>query len=192
MKNQTMRRITTVCVGVLALFALSSCNDINENRSPVEMSATFDSTVLVADLGDPDCGSGGLGVLELTTVVKKPESTRTDLLDVRLSTMQVSYSRNDGGTVVPKPFVQSISGLLTAGSSGTVSGFLVFQPSAFSEAPFAALLPANGGRDPETGNATVGLEITIEVFGETLSGEKVSAKTRFPLTICIGCGCVEV
>jgi len=94
--------------------------------------------------------------------------------------------------VVPPSFVQSVSGLIDAGGSGNVSGFLVFQPSAFTEAPFAALLPSNGGRDPETGNSTVGLEITIEVFGETLSGDKVSASTRFPLTVCVGCGCVEV
>lgn len=192
MNKQAMRRITTMLVGVLALFALSSCNDINEAKAPVEMIATFDSSVLVADLGDADCGSSGLGTLTLSSVIKQPDPSRTDLLDIRLSTMRVTYSRNDGGTIVPKSFVQSISGLIGAGGSGEVSGFLVFQPAAFSEAPFAALLPSNGGRDPETGNSSVGLEITIEVFGETLSGEKVSASTRFPLTICIGCGCVEV
>jgi len=186
-----MRRITTMFLAGLTLFALS-CSDVNKERSPVTMVATFDSNVLVADLADPDCGSGGLGTLSLQTVVKQPDPVRDDLLDVRLSTMRVRYSRNDGGTIVPKEFVQSISGLIGAGSSGEVSGFLVFQPNAFSEAPFAALLPSNGGRDPETGNASVGLEIIIEVWGETISGEKVSASTRFPLTVCIGCGCVEV
>lgn len=192
MKNQTLRRITAVLFGMVALLALSSCNDINEERAPVEMIATFESSVLVADLVDPECGEGGLGTLTLQSVVKQANPSRTEFLDVRLRTMQVTYSRNDGGSVVPKSFVQSISGLISAGSNGQVSGFLVFQPSAFAEAPFAALLPANGGRDPETGNSSVGLEITIEVFGETLSGEKVSASTRFPLTICVGCGCVEV
>lgn len=192
MSKQTIRRIATVFLGVVTLIGLSSCNDINKESAPVEMIATFDSTILVADLGDPDCGDGGLGTLSVSTVVKQADPVRIDLLDVRLSTMRVTYSRNDGGTVVPQPFVQSISGLISAGSSGDVSGFLVFQPSSFAEAPFAALLPVNGGRDPETGNASIGLEITIEIFGETLSGEKVAASTRFPLTICIGCGCVEV
>jgi len=188
--NQTMRRITTVLLGAVMLLGLTSCNDVNKTKAVVEMLATFDSTILVGDLADPDCGP--LGTLTLTTVVKQPEPVRVDLLAVRLSTMRITYSRNDGGTVVPPSFVQSVSGLIDAGGSGNVSGFLVFQPSAFTEAPFAALLPSNGGRDPETGNSTVGLEITIEVFGETLSGDKVSASTRFPLTVCVGCGCVEV
>lgn len=192
MRNRNMQRVTAAMVGVLSLFMLSSCNDINEEVAPIELIATFESSVLVADLGDPECGEGGLGTLNLTSVIKQDDPVRTDLLDVRLSTMRVSYARNDGGTVVPKSFVQSISGLIGAGGAGDVSGFLVFQPSSFTEAPFAALLPVNGGRDPETGNASVGLEIIIEVWGETLSGERVSASTRFPLTICIGCGCVEI
>lgn len=192
MRKQTMRRTAVVLVGVIALLGLSSCNDINERVAPVEMIATFESIVLVADLGDPECGQDGLGTLNLRTVIKQADPSRTEFLDVRLSTMRVSYSRNDGGTVVPKPFVQSISGLIAPGGDSEVSGFIVFQPSAFSEAPFAALLPVNGGRDPETKNTSVGMEITIEVYGETLSGEKVSATTRFPLSFCVGCGCVEV
>jgi hypothetical protein len=192
MREQNRRRIATVFLGVFALLGLSSCNDINKAAAPIEMTATFDSNVLVADLADPDCGENGLGELTLSTVIKQPNPVRTDLMAVRLRTMQVTYSRNDGGTVVPRSFVQSISGLIGAGGSGDVSGFLIFQPSAFAEAPFAALLPVNGGRDPETGNSSVGLEITIEVFGETLAGDRVSASTRFPLTICVGCGCVEV
>ena len=190
MRKQIIRRIAVMSLGCMALFGLASCNDIVEGP-PVEVIATFDSTVLVADLADPDCGDSGLGTLTLNSVVLS-NSLNTSLLDVRLSTMNVSYSRNDGGTVVPDAFVQSISGLIGAGGSGEVSGFLVFQPSAFAEAPFAALLPVNGGRDPETGNTSIGLEISIVVHGETLSGEKVATSTRFPLTICIGCGCVEV
>ncbi len=192
MKTDTIRRIAVLSLALAAMFGLTSCNDINKDAAPVEMIARFDSSILVADLGDADCGEGGLGTLQLSTVIKPTDPTRSDLLDVRLKTMRITYSRNDGGTVVPKSFVQSISGLIGAGSSGDVSGFIVFQPSAFSEAPFAALLPVNGGRDPETGNTSVGLEITIEVFGETLAGDGVAASTRFPLTICVGCGCVEV
>lgn len=192
MKKDTIRRIAVVSISLLAVFGLTSCNDINKDAAPVEMIVTNESVVLVMDFADPDCGSSGLGTLSVSTVVKQNDPTRVDLLDVRLKSMRVSYARNDGGTVVPQSFVQSISGLIGAGNSGEVSGFLVFQPSALTEAPFAALLPVNGGRDPETGNTSVGLEITIEVFGETLAGDTVSASTRFPLSFCVGCGCVEV
>ena len=61
-------------------------------------------------------------------------------------------------------------------------------PGAFDQAPFAALLPQNGSRDPETGKPFVQMDIIIEVFGETLAGERVSGSARSPLTFCFHCG----
>jgi hypothetical protein len=58
------------------------------------------------------------------------------------------------------------------------------------QAPFAALQPVNGGRDPETGKAFVKLEIILTIFGQTLAGERVSGTTRIPLDFCFACnGC---
>jgi hypothetical protein len=119
----------------------------------------------------------------------KTTTADTRFLDVKLTTIRVSYKRTDGGTVVPPTYVQAISGVIASGGSGDVSGFLLFDPNALLQAPFVALLPQNGGRDPETGKPTIIIETKIEVFGETLSGEKVSAETRFPLSFCYGCGC---
>jgi len=56
-----------------------------------------------------------------------------------------------------------------------------------SQAPFAALLPQNGGRDPETGLRFVKMDVIIDVFGETVSGEDVSARASAPFTFCAGC-----
>ena len=55
---------------------------------------------------------------------------------------------------------------------------------------FAALLPVNGGRDPQTGKAFVSMDVIITLFGQTLAGERVSGSTKFPLTFCFDCnGC---
>jgi hypothetical protein len=55
-------------------------------------------------------------------------------------------------------------------------------------APFVALQPQNGGRDPETGRTVVQVDVTVEVFGETLAGDNVYDATTFPLESCFACG----
>ncbi len=192
MNSRMIGRLAKVLLAAGVLLGMGSCtNDINENGAPVELVATFESKVLVADLGDSTCAETGLGTLNLSTVIKRTDADPR-FLDVKLTTARISYKRIDGGTVVPATFVQPMSGLIAGGGTGSASGFLVFEAGAFSKAPFVSLLPVNGGRDPETGKTSVGIEINIEVFGETLAGDKVSASTRFPLTICIGCGCSTV
>src|SRR5205823_4032523 len=67
---------------------------------------------------------------------------------------------------------------------------LDLQPDALTQAPFAALLPQNGGRDPQTGRPVVQMDIILDVFGSTLAGERVSGSTRIPLDFCFDCaGC---
>jgi hypothetical protein len=64
----------------------------------------------------------------------------------------------------------------------------VVEPDALTLAPFAALLPQNGGRDPVTGRPFVKLDVIVEIFGETLGGDRVYDATRFPLDFCYDCG----
>lgn len=190
MTTKTIGRMTLVLLSVGAMLGFASCgSDINEEGAPVELVATFDQEILVFDYSPTDgCDSGGVGTLEVRSVVKTT-SADTRFLDVKLSTIRVSYKRTDGGTVVPPAYVQAISGLIPTGGTGTVSGFLMFDPNALLQAPFVSLLPQNGGRDPETGKPAIIIETKIEIWGETLSGEKVVAETRFPISFCYGCGC---
>jgi hypothetical protein len=78
--------------------------------------------------------------------------------------------------------------LINGGSTATISDFVVLETDALSQAPFAALQPENGGRDPETGRPFVKLEVIVEVFGETLGGDNVSDSTAFVLDFCVNCG----
>ena len=188
MKN-LIKKSLVVAGALLVMLTGISCSDINEDTSPIELILVQQQDILVLDLNDPQCGAEGLGQLNVTSLIKRSDVTDSRFLDVRLEQMRISYRRNDGGTVVPATFVQSISGFLAGGGTADLSDFFVFESGAFSRAPFVALLPSNGGRDPETGRNTVGLDVVIEVFGETLSGEDVAGSTRFPLTICRGCGC---
>ena len=68
------------------------------------------------------------------------------------------------------------------------SDFVAFETNAFNLAPFAALQPQNGGKDPETGFGFVKMDIILTVFGETLAGERVQGSARFPVNFCFNCG----
>lgn len=173
----------------LAALSLSGCNEgPGNNPSPVELVATIEQDLHVIDFADAECGE--VGTVTLRNIVKRSDAAVDDrFLDVKLTSYRVSYRRTDGGTMVPAPFFRTISLLVPAGGAGTDLGtFLLFEPGATTQAPFAALRPANGGVDPETGKRNVTMEVIFDFFGETLSGEDVSARARMELTFCQGCG----
>ena len=186
MKTSRYGRILTMTVMVLALASLS-CKEAGNDPSPVELVASLEQETHVLDFSDDDCGS--LGTVTFTSIIKRPSSTIDQrFLDIRLDRYRVSYQRTDGGTLVPAPFVRSLSLFLPAGEDSEFTSFLAFEPGMQNQAPFVALLPSNGGRDPETGQPVVKMDVVFDFFGETLSGEDVAARARMPITFCVSCG----
>jgi len=181
------KRIAQGLLGVAAATLLLSCEgELNRGDSPVALIATTLQDINQIDL-NAACGS--LGTILLEVRVKSNFTTDIRFLDVQLKNYRVSYVRTDGGTVAPASFVRTVSGILTAGAGATSSSvFFAFSPDAFGNAPFVALLPQNGGIDPETGRRFVQLDVITEIFGETLSGQAVSATTREGYVICANCG----
>lgn len=172
---------------------VGGCSEANRETAPVELIATVDQDIQLIDINSPpDPDADPIGTIQLRAIVKRISTPTlpvdTTFLDVQLRRYRVSYRRTDGGTLVPASFVRSISGIVVTGGGATpINDFLVFELDALSRAPFVALLPNNGGRDPETGRQIVEMDIIIDIFGETLSGEAVSARAVFPLTFCAGC-----
>jgi len=114
---------------------------------------------------------------------------RTDLLDVKLDRYQVTYLRTDGGKLVPPSFVRSTSQVITlTGGNQSLSDFIAFETNAFNQAPFVALQPQNGGKDPETGLGFVKLDIILTVYGQTVAGDRVQGSASFPINFCYNCG----
>jgi hypothetical protein len=183
-----------VAVALLAGLALS-CKEVNRQSSPVQLVVTTSQTLQRIDLQPNalNCNQEiGTVLIKAITIqnVSGTLPTNGALNDVKVTTYRVSYVRTDGGTLVPAPFTRSISITVTPGGSGQSTNFLAFQPDALTQAPFAALLPQNGGRDPQTGRPVVQMDIILEVFGQTLAGEAVSGSTRVPLDFCYACnGC---
>jgi hypothetical protein len=194
MRSRIARLSLTALATLLALVGFSCrIEDIVDESAPVELTAHITDQLSRLDLADTsDCGTVFRFIIR--NIVKRtsfpggvPVDTR--FLDVLLRSYRVTYVRTDGGRLVPRPFVNSFSGLVPAGGeSSELPSVQLFSPGVTREAPFAALLPEAGGRDPETGLQLVRMDVMIEFFGETLAGDAVSTSMRFPLTVCISCG----
>jgi hypothetical protein len=187
---------TTINVAVLALVtAFFGCSgELTDSAAPVELVVTNTQNLQILDLdpavasADPDCDQD-IGTINLQVFPKRADVTG-NAAQVRVTRYRVSYQRTDGGKLVPASFVRSMDTLVGVGSTADGTGFLVVEPDAIVQAPFVALLPQNGGRDPDTGRPIVKMDVIMEFFGETLGGSNVYDATRFPLDFCYGtCGC---
>lgn len=188
MKKRIMK---SVVVAAITVAALACGGDLSRSASPVELVVTNTQTLSRLDLaGGTNCDQN-IGTVLMRALVKNPGDADQRFNDVRVTSYRVSYVRTDGGRLVPAPFVRSIDSLLAAGGTGSsLTNFQIIESQAITQAPFAALLPTNGGRDPDTGRSTIGMDVVLEVFGQTLAGENVAGRTRFPLDFCYNCnGC---
>ncbi len=188
--NMPNNRTLLVVAAALAA-ALAGCSgELANNSSPVELVVTNSQTISQIDLAGGAGCTGTIGAINMT-VIPKNGAAVGEFLQVRVTRYKVSYQRIDGGSQVPQSFVRATDQLLGVGAAAGLSNFTVLESDAITQAPFAALLPQNGGRDPVTGRPVVKMDVIVEIFGETLSGDRVYDATRFPLDFCYQCnGCL--
>jgi hypothetical protein len=182
------KKLIAVTVAMTAMLGASCSSELNNSAAPVALIVTNTQNVSQVDLiGGTGCDAS-LGTIQLQ-VIAKNDTVSGPFTQVRATRYRVSYQRTDGGRLVPASFVRSMDTLLEVGGSPTsVTTFLILQPDAFTQSPFVALFPNNGGRDPDTGRPVVQLDVIVEVFGETLAGDNVYGATRFPIDFCFDCG----
>jgi len=186
---QSTKKLIALAACALAAAVIGCSNELTSNSAPVELVVTNTQNVQQLDLAandDPDCDES-VGTINMQ-VVPKSSSVGGTFNSVRITRYRVSYQRTDGGRLVPAPFVRSVDTLIASGASGSLTEFVILESDAVNQAPFAALLPQNGGRDPDTGRPLVKMDVIVEIFGETLGGENVYDATRFPLDFCFNCG----
>ncbi len=188
MRTTMRKNLTIVAAAMLAATVFGCSSELTNNAAPVEFVVTNTQTLQRLDISpndDPDCDAS-VGTINMQVIPKGGASG--DFVQVRVTRYRVSYQRTDNGRQVPAPFVRSVDTLIGAGESGSLTQFVILEASAVNQAPFAALLPQNGGRDPDTGQRTVKMDVIVELFGETLGGDNVYDSTRFPLDFCFDCG----
>lgn len=189
MRTTMNKKIAWAALAMAAAVFAGCSSELTDNSAPVELVVTNTQTLTRLDIApndDTDCDSS-IGTINLQ-VIPKNNTVSSDFTQVRVTRYRVSYQRTDGGRQVPAPFVRSIDTLVGVGATGALTNFVILEGSAVNQAPFAALLPQNGGRDPDTGQQTVKMDVIVEIFGETLGGDNVYDATRFPLNFCYDCG----
>jgi hypothetical protein len=190
-----MKKIALIAAIALPSVAILSCNSIARESAPVELLVSGTQNLNQVDLrpGATGCATS-IGTVQLSVRLLQDQKntklpTNNNFNDVKLDRYQVTYQRTDNGKLVPPTFVRSTAQVLTAaGPAQSLSDFIAFETNALNQAPFAALLPQNGGKDPETGLGFVKMDIILTVYGETLAGERVQGSARFPLNFCYNCG----
>lgn len=187
--NTMKKNLLLVAVILLASSMLSCSGELTDDAAPVKLVVTNTQNLRIIDFApndDADCDQN-VGTINMQ-VIPKSENATGNFVQVRATRYRVSYQRTDGGTQVPAPFVRSMDTLINVGGSSSLSTFTILEGDALNQAPFAALLPQNGGRDPQTGRPVIKMEVIVEIFGETLGGDNVYDATRFPLDFCFDCG----
>ena len=196
----TMKKIVITAGSMLLLLVAAGCKDSNKQEAPVRLLVGNTQVLHTLDLAGDPAGSNkcqqSIGSIVLTSQVLEPGTTNGNITPVEegfLNTINVdryvvSYQRVDGGKLVPPPIVRSTGVILAPNGSSTPTSFDVFDPNIFAQAPFASLLPQNGGVDPETGRPAITLDVIMTFFGTTVAGERVSGTTRFSLSFCVQCG----
>lgn len=120
--------------------------------------------------------------LVVRNVAKDPAGTTSDLQSVELKSIEIRYSRRDTGTRVPPPNVQAIFGLVPVNGTNTLNNIPLLTSDQVLSQPLKDLRDL--GRDTETGTAVVVLDVSMRVFGRTLSGDDiVSDPARFTLEV---------
>jgi hypothetical protein len=191
--NKIIDRISKVAALALAVAVLGCNGELNEGSAPVALVVSTTQNVQLVELNpdvaqfDVDCLQN-IGTVTLRVVSKGRTGLTGTANQVRVTRYRVSYQRRDGGRLVPASFVRPMDTLIALGDTSGLSDFVVVEPDAITQAPFAALLPQNGGRDPDTGRSIIKLDVIMEFFGETLGGDNVYDATRFPIDFCYGCG----
>lgn len=171
-----MKRTIRIGLVLLAAVAAACTNKEGESESPVSVTLTLPAQPLSKSIssGTP------LTIQTMTLNSHLKDATATDpqhFADVQLNTYTVTFSRRDGGTLLPQPEQFSAGGLLPSGGTISFTGYPIMSTTTLQRSPFDQLLPFNGGVDRETGLSQIHIFYSITFFGNTVSGFRVQSQT---------------
>lgn len=179
-----MKNARTIFLPVLALalltLALGGCRsstDRSEGNVLLTIAATSALPSSVSTNTPPDPIS-----LTLRNITKDPTGSTSELQSIELRTLEIRYTRRDTGSRVPPSTVQGILGLVPPNGSFTLESVPVLTSDQIRSQPLNDLRTL--GRDSETGTAVVVLDVSMRVFGRTLSGDEiVSDPARYTIEV---------
>ena len=124
-----------------------------------------------------------IGEITIDSHQSDPSGTTSSLMNVEMHSYEVSFSRADGGTILPPPLVQRIFGVTPINGTQSYTNLRILSIDQIESPPLADLLFVNGAFDKETGEAFTRLNLVMRFFGTTLSGDPVqTAPISFTVT----------
>jgi hypothetical protein len=170
----------TIFVGWAALAALTfagGCtNKQGTSESPVFLTVNIQEQPGFVNVAVP--APVQINTITIESHAKDPTTVDTQgFSDVQVNQYTVSYTRTDGGTIVPPMQTFGCGVLVPHDGTASLTNFPVLYASEVQQAPFDQLLPFNGGIDRETGRDEIDLSFNITFFGTTVSGKRVQSET---------------
>lgn len=177
-----MKRITGLVLLSLALIGLG-CDERTEQTDTGGVLLELDFANLIpfrASVNQAVAGGSVVSAdsLVFNSVVADPLASTSDLMDIELESIEVTFERVDGGTRVPPPYVHKLIGTIPVDGTFTVQNMPLMSFDQLSTPPLSDLLFENGGFDKETGLTFVRMNLFIRAFGRTLGNRRVESVPR--------------
>ncbi len=168
-----MRKLTMFLLAV-GLFALGceARTDKQDGGGVLLSISDFDGLPVTVSVNAAlATGTVSIGQITLQSIVKNPAAPTSSLQNIEIDTYEVRYSRADGGTRLPPPFVRRLFGVVPVSGTEVYDNLPVMTLEQLNATPLRDLQVINGGFDKETGGVAIRINLEVRFFGRTLSGD---------------------
>jgi hypothetical protein len=120
-----------------------------------------------------------VALLTINSVVTNAVNSNTSaLMDVELEAIEFTYTRVDGGTRVPPPFIFNMLATVPAGGTLSFAQMPIMSFDQVNSPPVSDLLFENGGFDKETGKTSIVMNVWVRAYGRTISNRAIESQRR--------------
>jgi hypothetical protein len=176
------KSITALALVAVLAFASGCTNPQGESEAPVfitvdlEEQPGFINVALAAPVQ--------VETIILNSELKDPNASDPQgMADTQINSYRVSFTRRDGGTMVPPAQTFGAGILVPSGGEATLNNFPIMYESSLLQSPFDQLQPFNGGIDRETGQPEIDMAFNLTFYGLTVSGKRVQSQTASGILI---------
>ncbi len=167
--------LSLACLLVVVPLAAGCRSRTDETAGPVVLTFGQIGPVPITQSVAAGEAAGAVVIPSFTidSVLKDPTGTGSPLEEVELTSYQVTYRRLDSGTRVPPPLIAALTQDVPVNGSATITNLPILLINQLNGPPLLDLVEF--GHDTQTGTAVIVLNVQIQFFGNTLSGDQVQS-----------------
>jgi len=174
-----MNRLAKMCALMLAAGMVFACERRTEeiDAGGVLLTVTdFDELPIFVSASNP-LEFDSIGTLNVDNIAKNSDLPTSRLMDVEIHSYEVRYRREDTGTRTLPVLVESVFGIVPVNGTMTLNGAPFTRPDQYHSQPMKDL--REFGRDLETNSTVVRMQVSLQFFGKTLSGDEVASAPAY-------------